>query len=127
MKFAAPKIIKNSINKDQRGTLQEIFKKNNLNEDFIFSLLVECKKDVFRGLHFQFKKQQAKIVVIGSGKIIDYCLDLRKKISKLLKVFIQIKKEIIFFIYLKGLPMDIYLCQKILKLYIFCLITIQKK
>ena len=27
MKFATPKIIKNSINKDQRGTLQEILKK----------------------------------------------------------------------------------------------------
>ena len=60
---------------------------------------MECKKDVFRGLHFQFKKQQAKIVVIGSGKIIDYCLDLRKKSPNYLKVFkFKLKKNNILYI-----------------------------
>ena len=75
------------------------FLKKDFNEDFIFSLLVECKKNVFRGLHFQHKKQQAKIVVIGSGKIIDYCLDLRKKSPNYLKVFeFKLKKNNILYI-----------------------------
>ena len=60
MKNKNPIIIKSKIHRDSRGTLQEIFKKEFFLSDFKFSLLVNSKKNVFRGLHFQKKKQQEK-------------------------------------------------------------------
>ena len=52
----------------------------NKSKKFKFSLLVKSKKNVFRGMHFQEKKQQEKILVVAKGKIIDFCLDLRKNL-----------------------------------------------
>ena len=37
------------------------------------------KKNTLRGLHFQRKKQQAKIITVAYGKILDVVVDLRKK------------------------------------------------
>ena len=37
------------------------------------------KKNVLRGLHFQKKKSQAKLLTVLQGKIFDVCVDLRKK------------------------------------------------
>ena len=37
------------------------------------------KKNVLRGLHFQKKKSQAKLLTVMQGKIFDVCVDLRKK------------------------------------------------
>ena len=54
---------------------------------FKFFLLVSSKKNVFRGFHFQKRKQQEKLVVVVKGKIIDYCIDLRKKSKTFGKVF----------------------------------------
>ena len=79
MNMIIPKIIKTKIHKDSRGALQEIFKKKHFSSNFKFSLLVSSKKNVFRGLHFQVRKQQKKILVLINGSVIDYCLDLRKK------------------------------------------------
>ncbi len=99
MKFKKPKIIKKKVFSDARGTLQEIYRKKDFSETFIFSLLVSCKKNVFRGLHFQKNKQQAKLVVVASGKIIDYCLDLRRKSPTYLKLNkYKLKKNDILYI-----------------------------
>ena len=85
MKNINPKIIKSKIHKDSRGVLQEIFRRKQYMNDFKFSLFVASKKNVFRGLHFQIKKQQEKIVVVVNGEVVDYCLDLRKNLSLLVK------------------------------------------
>ena len=69
-----PKIIKSKIYKDKRGSLKEIFKSKDYNKKFKFFLLVSSKKNVFRGFHFQKRKQQEKLVVVVKGKIIDYCI-----------------------------------------------------
>ncbi len=37
-------------------------------------------KGVLRGLHFQKKYPQAKLVRVTQGKVFDVCVDLRKKI-----------------------------------------------
>ena len=37
------------------------------------------KKNVLRGLHFQSKNSQAKIITVTSGKIMDVAVDLRKR------------------------------------------------
>jgi len=88
-----PKIIKSKIYKDKRGSLKEIFKSKDYNKKFKFFLLVSSKKNVFRGFHFQKPKQQEKLVVVVKGKIIDYCIDLRKKSKTFGKVFKFTLKE----------------------------------
>jgi len=99
MKNKNPIIIKSKIHRDSRGTLQEIFKKEFFLSDFKFSLLVNSKKNVFRGLHFQKKKQQEKLVVLINGEIVDYCLDLRKKSNSFGKIFkFKMKKNSILYI-----------------------------
>ena len=40
---------------------------------------VVLKKNVLRGLHFQKKKPQAKLLTVVQGRIFDVCVDLRKK------------------------------------------------
>jgi len=88
-----PKIIKSKIYNDKRGSLKEIFKSKDYNKKFKFFLLVSSKKNVFRGFHFQKLKQQEKLVVVVKGKIIDYCIDLRKKSKTFGKVFKFTLKE----------------------------------
>ncbi|MDA9616405.1 dTDP-4-dehydrorhamnose 3,5-epimerase, partial [Candidatus Pelagibacter sp.] len=46
---------------------------------FIFDCLSFSKKNTLRGLHFQRKKPQAKIITVAYGKILDVVVDLRKK------------------------------------------------
>ncbi len=99
MKNIIPKIIKPKIHKDSRGVLQEIFKKKQFLSDFKFSLFVTSKKNVFRGLHFQRKKQQEKIVVMVNGEVVDYCLDLRRRSATFGKIFkYKLKKNSILYI-----------------------------
>jgi dTDP-4-dehydrorhamnose 3,5-epimerase len=99
MKMIIPEVIKNKVHKDLRGSLQEIFKKKQFLSNFKFSLLVSSKKNVFRGLHFQLKKQQKKVLVVINGSILDYCLDLRKKSKTFGKIFkYKLRKNSILFI-----------------------------
>ncbi len=88
-----PKIIKSKLHKDKRGSLKEIFKSKDYKKKFKFFLLVSSKKNVFRGFHFQKRKQQEKLVVVVKGKIIDYCIDLRKKSKTFGKIFKYSLKE----------------------------------
>ncbi len=79
-KFKDLKLIKTKIFKDQRGFFKEVFKnKVEPNNKFIFDCMSYSKKNVLRGLHFQKKKPQAKLLTVVQGKIFDVCVDLRKK------------------------------------------------
>ena len=71
-------IVKTKIFKDNRGFFKEIEKKKILKKNFIFDCLSFSKKNTLRGLHFQKKKPQAKIVTVIQGKILDVVVDLRK-------------------------------------------------
>ena len=54
---------------------------------------------MFRGLHFQKKKQQEKIIIVINGEIKDYCLDLRKNSKTFGKIFkFKLKKNSILYI-----------------------------
>ena len=78
-KIKGLKIIKSKIFKDNRGFLRETFRKNILNnQDFPFDIMSYSKKNVLRGLHFQSKNSQAKIITVTHGKIMDVAVDLRK-------------------------------------------------
>lgn len=48
------------------------------------------KKNVLRGLHFQKQNSQAKFLTVVQGKILDVCVDLRKK-SKTFGKYFSIK------------------------------------
>ena len=72
-------IVKTSIYKDHRGFFKEIEKSKILKKRFIFDCLSFSKKNTLRGLHLQQKKQQAKIITVAQGKILDVVVDLRKK------------------------------------------------
>jgi dTDP-4-dehydrorhamnose 3,5-epimerase len=79
-KFKDLKLIKTKIFKDQRGFFKEVFKnKVEPNNKFIFDCMSYSKKNVLRGLHFQKKKSQTKLLTVVQGRIFDVCVDLRKK------------------------------------------------
>ena len=72
-------ILKSQIFKDNRGFLKETFRKNVLNKNFPFEIISYSKKNVIRGLHFQEKYSQAKLITVTHGKILDVAVDLRPK------------------------------------------------
>ena len=79
-KFKDLKLIKTKIFKDQRGFFKEVFKNKVVqNDNFIFDCMSYSKKNILRGLHFQKKKPQAKLLTVVQGRIFDVCVDLRKK------------------------------------------------
>ena len=73
---------------DYRGELRITFHQKNLNVNkFVFEYAVTSKRNVLRGLHFQKKFQQAKLVYVLKGKILDVVVDLRKKSKTFGKYF----------------------------------------
>ena len=71
-------LLKTTIFKDQRGFLKETYRKNVLNKNFPFDVMSFSKKNVLRGLHYQSKYSQAKLITVTHGKILDIAVDLRK-------------------------------------------------
>lgn len=68
---------------DERGSFTKLFEKDifgaagikfSLNESFSSI----SSKDVVRGMHFQLKKPQAKLVSVLNGKVWDCIVDIRK-------------------------------------------------
>ena len=77
-KFKGLLIIKRPTYFDNRGLLKELFEQKKFKKKFIFDYFSVSKKNVIRGLHLQFKKPQAKLISVISGKIFDVALDCRK-------------------------------------------------
>ena len=71
-------IIKTKIFEDNRGFFKEVEKNKILKKKFIFDCFSFSKKNTLRGLHLQKKKEQAKIITVTQGKILDVVVDLRK-------------------------------------------------
>ena len=101
-KIKGLKIIKSKIFKDKRGFLRETYQKKLLNKiDFKFDVMSFSKKNVLRGLHFQSKNAQAKIITVTSGKIMDVAVDLRKNsptFGKYFSIIISSKDDFSFYI-----------------------------
>ena len=79
--------------KDSRGSFREILRENLLKKNFKFQITSKSKRNVIRGLHFQKKKPQGKYVSVLKGKILDVCLDLRKKSKTFGDIFSIILSE----------------------------------
>ena len=80
-------LIKSPVYKDPRGFLRETFRKKILNKDFPFDIMSYSKKNVLRGLHYQSKDSQAKIITVTNGRIMDVAVDLRKNSKTFGKYF----------------------------------------
>ncbi len=79
-------LINNFFSEDNRGSFTKCFEKDiyenagikfELNETF----LSVSAKDVIRGLHFQLRAPQAKLVCVVKGSVWDVIVDLRPKSS----------------------------------------------
>ena len=76
-------IIEPAVFSDERGYFmetynREVFEKNGLTMDFVQDNESKSKKGVLRGLHFQTKFPQGKLVRVLSGEVYDIGVDLRK-------------------------------------------------
>jgi len=105
-------LIKTKVFKDKRGSFKEVYqKKIDKNNDFIFDCMSISKKNVLRGLHFQKKKSQAKLLTVVHGKILDVCVDLRKKSKTYGKYFaIKLSEDSNLSIYIPAYFAHGFLC-----------------
>ena len=76
-------IIHPEVHKDNRGYFFESFKQNefennNLKIKFVQDNQAQSSKGVLRGLHYQLKKPQGKLVWVTLGKVFDVAVDIRK-------------------------------------------------
>ena len=76
-------VIEPTIFGDHRGYFMETyneneFKKAGLNVDFVQDNQSKSKKGVLRGLHFQSKYPQGKLVRVIKGEVFDVAVDLRR-------------------------------------------------
>ncbi len=77
-KFKGLLILQRKKHKDKRGFLMEMLREETLGKKFKFQILSRSKKNVLRGLHFQIKKPQGKLISVIKGEIFDVAVDLRK-------------------------------------------------
>lgn len=76
-------IIEPEVFGDNRGYFMESYNRNTflklgLDYDFVQDNQSKSKKGVLRGLHFQKKYPQAKLVRVIEGEVFDVAVDLRK-------------------------------------------------
>ena len=76
-------IIETKKFEDNRGYFFESFKQNDFNSKissihFFQENQSLSKKGTFRGLHYQLKKPQGKLVSVVKGKVLDIAVDVRK-------------------------------------------------
>ena len=78
------KIIEPTVFGDARGYFMETYSEKEVAENGIAAKFVQdnesrSKKGVLRGLHFQKKNPQGKLVRVIEGEVFDVAVDLRKK------------------------------------------------
>ena len=72
---------------DKRGYLRELVLEKLLKKKFKFQITSVSKKNVLRGLHFQIKKPQGKLISVIKGEIFDVAVDIRKNSKTFGKYF----------------------------------------
>ena len=81
-------IILNGIkHEDKRGYLRELVIEKIINRKFKFQISSVSKKNVLRGLHFQIRKPQGKLISVLKGEIFDVAVDIRKNSKTFGKYF----------------------------------------
>ena len=86
-KLDKPKHLKHIIHKDSRGSLVEVLLRKKIKFNFNRCIAVISKRNVIKGLHFQNKFSQHKIIFILKGMINDFVVDIRKNSKNFGKVY----------------------------------------
>ena len=86
-KLNKPRKLKQVIHKDLRGSLTEVFLRKKIKFNFCKCITVTSKKNVIRGLHFQKKFAQHKIIFVLKGIINDFVVDIRKNSKTFSKIY----------------------------------------
>lgn len=74
-------LLQPQVFRDNRGSFREVFNMTKdpwRNEFFVQQNVSVNKKNVFRGLHYQYHNPQGKLVTVVNGAVIDYIVDLRE-------------------------------------------------
>lgn len=61
-----------------KGFEKDVYKKLGLDYELNETFITKSKKNVIRGLHFQTREPQSKLVSVITGEIYDVAVDLRK-------------------------------------------------
>lgn len=83
MKLLGTKIIRPKVFGDSRGFFLETFEKKRYQEmleidlDFVQDNHSRSSKNVLRGLHFQTRNPQGKLVRVARGEVFDVAVDIR--------------------------------------------------
>lgn len=92
-------IIKPKVFGDDRGFFMEVYNKESFKElgltmEFVQDNHSKSKKGVLRGIHFQTKYPQGKLVRVIKGRVYDVAVDLRKDSNTFGKWFgIELSEE----------------------------------
>tara|TARA_B100001121_G_scaffold161071_1_gene140673 strand:- start:1113 stop:1628 length:516 start_codon:yes stop_codon:yes gene_type:complete len=89
-KFKGLIVFKGVKHADKRGYLRELVIEKLIKKKFKFQITSVSKKNVLRGLHYQIKKPQGKLISVIKGEIFDVAVDLRKN-SKTFGKYFSIK------------------------------------
>ena len=92
-KIVKPYLIKKKRFFDNRGFFQELFLQKEFRTKINFTAMAFSKKNVIRGMHFQLKNRQTKIISVISGSIMDVAGNLRKKSKDFGKVYYFLLNE----------------------------------
>lgn len=81
--FQEVAIIQPTVFEDERGFFLETYNRQELavvgvHEEFVQDNISHSRKGVVRGLHYQAKKAQCKLVRVVQGRIFDVVVDIRK-------------------------------------------------
>ena len=81
--FSDVAVIRPTVFEDNRGFFLETYNRDELAgveifEEFVQDNISHSRKGVVRGLHYQAKKAQCKLVRVLQGKIFDVVVDIRK-------------------------------------------------
>ena len=82
-RFIGPKLLSRKTFTDERGCLSELFKVQWLVDagidcEFVQDNYSNSQSGVLRGLHYQLRNPQAKLITVTRGAILDVGLDLRR-------------------------------------------------
>ena len=92
-KISKPYLIKKRKFSDKRGYFQELFLEKEIKIKIKFTALAKSKKNVIRGMHFQLRNKQTKIISVISGKILDVAINLKKNSKEFGKIYYYILNE----------------------------------
>jgi dTDP-4-dehydrorhamnose 3,5-epimerase len=87
MRNKEPILIKTKLYYDQRGYFKELLLKKKIKFNSKFTACSFSKRNVIRGLHYQIKKPQEKIISVLKGKGIDVCVNIDRKSKKFGKIY----------------------------------------